>query len=115
MSPLRHRHSQFETCLPAQALPNLGIESNLQHTMSESKSLTRPRDPNQLAKLVADIATGEQSDQLFTDDGRDAAAVLLGRRGGLKGGKARAKALSPERRAEIARKAAQTRWGIDGK
>ncbi len=41
---------------------------------------------------------------------KNAAAVLLGRLGGLKGGKARAKALSPERRKEIAKKAIETRW-----
>jgi hypothetical protein len=41
---------------------------------------------------------------------KDPAAVELGRRGGLKGGKARAEKLSPERRKEIARKAAQARW-----
>jgi len=43
-------------------------------------------------------------------NGKNPAAVALGRRGGLKGGKARAKALSGERRAEIARVAAMTRW-----
>jgi hypothetical protein len=44
---------------------------------------------------------------------KDAAAVSLGRRGGLKGGKARAEALSPERRREIAKKAAVARWHGD--
>jgi hypothetical protein len=39
-----------------------------------------------------------------------AAAALMGRKGGLKGGKARADKLTPERRAEIARKAALARW-----
>jgi hypothetical protein len=78
--------------------------------MDDSKRLPRPRDPNQLAKLIADIATGEQDDRIFTDDGRDLAAVLLGRRGGLKGGKARADSLSPERRREIAKRAAAARW-----
>lgn len=78
--------------------------------MSDPKP-TRPRDPNQLAKLISDIATGEQSDRLMTDDGRDLAAVLLGRRGGLKGGRARADSLTPEKRQEIARKAATARWG----
>ena len=77
--------------------------------MGESKHLRRPRDPNQLAKLIADIATGERDD-LVMDDGRDMAAVLLGRRGGLKGGKARAEALSAEERSAIARLAAQRRW-----
>ncbi|MEZ5710931.1 MAG: hypothetical protein R3E02_16255 [Blastomonas sp.] len=78
--------------------------------MSESKRLPRPRDANQLAKLVADIATGEIEDRITTEDGRDLAAVLLGRRGGLKGGRARAAKLSPERRSEIARAAAEKRW-----
>jgi hypothetical protein len=77
--------------------------------MIESKP-KRQRDPNQLAKLIADIATGETLDPPMTDDGRDLAAVLLGRRGGLKGGRARAEMLSPERRSEIAKKAAVARW-----
>jgi len=81
--------------------------------MTESKRPRRPRDPNQLAKLIADIATGQTDDNLVTEDGRDLAAVLLGRRGGLKGGRARADKLTPERRSEIARKAAASRWGND--
>ena len=79
--------------------------------MVKSKRPVRPRDPNQLAKLIADIATGEKSDSPVTDDGRDIAAVLLGRKGGLKGGRARADRLSPERRQEIAKAAALARWG----
>jgi hypothetical protein len=79
--------------------------------MSESKRIPRPRDPNQLAKLIADIAMGQTDNRLVLDDGRDLAAVMMGRLGGLKGGKARADALSPERRQEIARKAAIARWG----
>jgi hypothetical protein len=73
----------------------------------------RPRDPNQLAKLVADIAAGNIEDMPVLDDGRDLAAVMLGRRGGLKGGRARAEKLSPERRKEIAQAAAAARWGKD--
>lgn len=73
----------------------------------------RPRDPNQLAKLVVDIATDERADASLTLDGKNAAAVLLGRRGGLKGGRARAAALTPERRREIAKKAATSRWKTD--
>jgi hypothetical protein len=74
--------------------------------------LKRPRDPAQLAKLIVDIATGEVEDREPTpeEQGKDPAAVNLGRRGGLKGGKARSEKLSPERRAEIARKAAESRW-----
>lgn len=77
------------------------------------RSSKRPRDPNQLAKLIVDIATEQRADPVLTADGKDAAAVALGRRGGLKGGKARSEALTPERRREIARAAAATRWGRD--
>jgi hypothetical protein len=52
----------------------------------------------------------QAGDVLRTDDGKDALAVALGRRGGLKGGKARAAALSSKRRREIAKKAATVRW-----
>lgn len=69
----------------------------------------RPRDPNQLAKLVTDIATGEIEDTP-EDTGKNAAAVELGRKGGLKGGKARADSMTPDQRKEAARKAAQARW-----
>ncbi len=68
-----------------------------------------PRDPSQLAKLVVDMAAGEA--ESVPERVKDPAAVELGRKGGLKGGKARAAKLSPERRAEIARRAAQARWG----
>ena len=74
--------------------------------MAKSK---RPRDTNQLAKLIIDIATGEQADPLLDVD-KDPAAVALGRKGGLKGGKARANSLTAKRRAEIAKKAAKARW-----
>lgn len=71
----------------------------------------RPRDPNQLAKLIVDLATGEATEETrANDDGKDPAAVSLGRRGGLKGGKARAEKLTPDQRAEIARNAAAKRW-----
>lgn len=73
----------------------------------------RPGDTNQLAKLMVDIATGQQSDPLLTPDGRNAAAVVLGRKGGLKGGQARAKKLSAEERSDIARAAATARWKRD--
>lgn len=72
------------------------------------RPLKRPRDPIQLAKLIGDIATGQVEDRV--EDHRDPAAVELGRRGGLKGGKARAAKLSPTKRKAIARKAAKARW-----
>jgi hypothetical protein len=63
----------------------------------------RPRDANQLAKLIVDITSGEESDE---EPVKDEAAVALGR----KGGKARAEKLSEERRKQIAKKAAAKRW-----
>lgn len=68
----------------------------------------RPRDPVQLAKLIGDIATGQVEDR--EDDGKDAGMSELGRQGGLKGGRARAEKLPPERRREIAQAAAKGRW-----
>ena len=70
----------------------------------------RPRDPNVRAKLIVDIATGEVEDE-NPDEGKNPHAVALGRLGGKKGGKARAKKLTPEQRRDIARKAAMARWG----
>ncbi len=75
-----------------------------------SKKKKRPRDPSQLAKSVVDDATNENPEP-EPDDGKNPAAVALGRLGGLKGGKARAKALTKEERSEIAKKAAKARWG----
>jgi hypothetical protein len=58
------------------------------------------------AVKVMRIATGEDEEIEAIDDGKDKAAQSLGRRGG----KARAASMTPERRAEIARKAAKKRW-----
>lgn len=74
------------------------------------RSSKRSRDPNQLAKMIVDTATGEAPIETKTDDGKNPAAVALGRLGGKKGGKARAEKLSPKRRAEIAKRAAMKRW-----
>lgn len=79
-----------------------------------NRSSKRPRDANQLAKLIVDIATGQTEDkpeERAIDITKDPAAVSLGRRGGLKGGKARAEKLTAEQRSDIARKAAARRWG----
>lgn len=74
----------------------------------------RPKDFSQAAKLVVDIATGQVADSQHTpESGKNPAAVELGRRGGLKGGKARAKALSQRRRKQIAKLAAVSRWKND--
>jgi hypothetical protein len=70
------------------------------------KGERRPADVIGNAVKVMRILTGEDTEML-TDDGKNAAAVALGKRGG----KARAKSMSPERRAAIAKKAAAKRWG----
>ena len=70
-----------------------------------AKTPKRPRDPNQLAKLIADIATGEAS-----AGPPPMSAAERGRLGGAKGGPARAKKMTPEERSAIAKKAATARW-----
>lgn len=65
------------------------------------KTPKRPRDPNQLAKSIVALATGEAEDK------KPLASAV---KGGLKGSKARMKALTPEQRSEIARTAAEARW-----
>ena len=67
----------------------------------------RPRDPNQLAKMIVDIATGEAED---TVSEKKRNPPKRGRPGGLKGGKSRAVSLTSEQRREIAKLAAQARW-----
>lgn len=73
------------------------------------KNPKRPRDPNQRAKLIVDIVTGEAEDEqeeVLTPAER-------GHLGGMKGGKARAKRLTAEQRSEQARRAAEARWSRD--
>lgn len=72
------------------------------------KGQKRPADAIGLAVLVGKIATGEVED-FPADDGKDKAAQALGK----KGGAARAASMTPERRAEIAKKAAEKRWAKD--
>ena len=69
----------------------------------------RPRDPNQLGKLIVDISVGEVEEASPSDDGKNKAAQELGRMGGT----ARAKKLSSRKRKEIAKKAASARWGVE--
>lgn len=78
--------------------------------MKQSKM---PADPNRRAKATADIVDAilngdAQSEPLL---GKDPERVARGKLGGAKGGKLRAERLSPERRTEIARQAAEARWG----
>ena len=70
----------------------------------------RPADFAQRAKLIVDMLTG----QVPNDSAGvrpESAKAKVGRKGGLRGGKARAKALSPRKRKAIAKKAALARWG----
>ena len=69
------------------------------------KGEKRPGDVIGAAVMVAKIATGEVDESLL-ESGKEYA-----RKGGLKGGKARAEKLTPEERRKIAAKAAKTRWG----
>lgn len=73
------------------------------------KGEKRPADVNARAVMIAKIATGEVKDETPgpESEGKNAAAVALGRMGG----KARAKGLSARKRKEIAKKAAKSRWG----
>jgi len=70
------------------------------------KGERRPADVNARAVMIAKIATGEIED-ITTEDGKNAAAVALGRMGG----KARAARMTAKKRSEIAKKAAKSRWG----
>lgn len=86
--------------------------------LNHSSRPKRPRDVNQLAKALVDLSTGQAATDPASEPveakppehEKNPAAVSLGRRGGLKGGKARAESLTPEKRSEIARKAAAARW-----
>lgn len=76
------------------------------------RSKTRPRDPNELAHRVFLESIGEAPKTAPpVIKAKNPAAVALGRLGGLKGGAARAAALSPRKRSQIAAKAAAKRWG----
>jgi len=67
-----------------------------------------PRDPNQLAKAVVDLATGQRSPEPVRE--KDPAAIARGHLGGIKGGAARAAKMTPAERSESARRAATARW-----
>ena len=78
-----------------------------------NRSSSKKLDTNQMAHRIARIATGEDVPDLTAKPKRhrkNPAAVALGRKGGLKGGKARAAALTPVERSRIASKAAAARW-----
>ncbi|MFH2021726.1 MAG: hypothetical protein ABIJ33_00375 [Patescibacteria group bacterium] len=70
------------------------------------RTSNKEEDENTIASQIVELTTDQPSKKE-----KNPAAVALGRLGGLKGGKARAEKLSPEKRKEIAKKAAQARWG----
>lgn len=77
-------------------------------TRAMAKRPKRPRDPAELAKLIGDIATGERLNDSPTPG--DLRLSTVRRKAATKGGKARAKKLSPKNRTAIAKKAARARW-----
>ncbi len=68
------------------------------------RTSNKKEDENTIASQIVELTTDKPTKK------KNPAAVALGKLGGLKGGKARAEKLSPERRKEIAKKAAQARW-----
>lgn len=72
--------------------------------------IKHPADFNQKAKSIVDLVTGEADKPKIPVTDLKAAAAALGRKGGLVGGKARAKALTAKRRSAIAKIAAKARW-----
>jgi hypothetical protein len=83
--------------------------------MPKRSSKKKRQDINELAASIVDEATSDQPIQTATlpgpDPNKNPAAVALGRLGGLKGGKARAKNMTKKERSEAARRAANKRWG----
>ncbi len=90
-------------------LSSSGMKMARYYQAMPDRSRKRPRDPSQLGKLIVDIATGDVEDTA-PDDGKNPAAVELGRKGGLKGGRARAERMTAEERSKAAQRAARARW-----
>lgn len=96
-------------------IPRQGLESILRagdnrDMPNRSRRPKRRLDLAELAKRIVDEATGQISRTPPPDEGKDPIAVELGRRGGLKGGKARAARMTKKQRSESAKKAAKARW-----
>lgn len=83
--------------------------------MTQTKRPRRPRDINQLAKALVEESVGETLPGKSEPDTRDPHAMGLGAKGWSKGGRARAATLSPERRREIAQRAAESRWKLSAR
>lgn len=99
----------------------LAAQSDNGRMPNPSSKPKRPRDVNQLAKAIVERATAAPmaapepppttNEAKPPEREKDPAAVSLGRRGGLRGGPARAKKFTAEERSEIGKKAAEARWG----
>lgn len=82
-----------------------------------------PKDPNQLAAEIVRLSTEEEPEEILVDEIENTSnrspvsqyLAEIGRKGGKKGGKARAEKLSAKRRQEIAKKAAKARWSKNKK
>lgn len=85
------------------------------HTRGMVKPPKRPRDFAQLGKLMVDMAIGAIPNDSPKEQEPETRAAMAGRKGGLRGGKARAAKLSPRKRRQIARRAAAARWEKSGK
>ncbi len=98
--------------IPAQTDPTLNpLAPGVPSVHGRAKAPKVREDLNQLAARIVMEATGQTPKTPDPEAGKDPAAVSLGRRGGLKGGPARAKKLSKKKLSASARKAAQARWG----
>ena len=80
------------------------------YTGAMAKPRKKHTDLNDLAKSIVDPTTDGALWEKALEEGKNPAAVMLGRLGGLKGGKARAQKLSVEERQAIAKRAAEARW-----
>jgi len=108
ITALREAEPVTGQCLSLKSEP-LGLATVKRHTaIMAPKHPKRPRDPSQLGKLIVDLSVGETKEAAAAPDNP---AMEFARKGGLKGGKARAAILTPQRRRAIARRAAKTRWG----
>ena len=82
----------------------------LRYALAMPKRSSKDRDANVQAAAVTDVPATTHIAEASSDSGKDPAAVALGRKGGLKGGKARAARMTAEERSEAARRAARKRW-----
>ncbi len=88
-------------------MPNRSSKTTPKKATKKRRTIT---DENQFAKSIVDFVIESTENEPTPVKEKDPLAVELGRRGGLKGGKARAEKLSQKQRRNIAKKAAKARW-----